>query len=274
MVLSTQEIPTWTEMDPIAGATEVHRLDLEKRRLQEVAFRIANRTLDGFFRTEDGDQRPWLFPQVLRIATRWLDECVVLKDGTFKQMLLLSEWEHEAAKKVYHAIVTGSAGEKRLLPILRPYDQVGSTRYVDFNTTKPVDPAGKSHLNWLVEDSGWEGKVGQVLDELPEVRAWVKNQSLGLRIPYTLEGDAANYLPDLLVRVDDGGPEPLNLLIEVTGERKKDKAAKVEAARTMWVPAVNNDGRFGRWAFLEITDPWDAGNLIRAALRSPEAQPA
>jgi hypothetical protein len=41
MVLSTQEIPTWTEMDPIAGATEVHRLDLEKRRLQEVAFRIA-----------------------------------------------------------------------------------------------------------------------------------------------------------------------------------------------------------------------------------------
>ena len=81
-------------------------------------------------------------------------------------------------------------------------------------------------------------------------------------------------MPDFLVRVDDGGPEPLNLLIEVTGERKKEKAAKVETARTMWVPAVNNDGRLGRWAFLEVTDPWDAGNLIRAALRSPEAQPA
>jgi len=29
---------------------------------------------------------------------------------------------------------------------------------------------------------------------------------------------------------------------------------------------VNNHGGFGRWAFLEITDPWDAQNLIRAFL--------
>lgn len=58
----------------------------------------------------------------------------------------------------------------------------------------------------------------------------------------------------------------MNLLIEVTGEKYKEKAAKVEAARTRWVPAINNDGRFGRWAFLEITDPDVAGNLIRAAL--------
>ena len=32
------------------------------------------------------------------------------------------------------------------------------------------------------------------------------------------------------------------------------------------VPAVNNDGRFGRWAFVEVTDPWDAKKTIRAAL--------
>ncbi len=268
MVLSTSEIPTWTEVDAIVGMPEVHRLDdLQTRRLQEVAFRIAKRTLDRFFRTDEGHDRPWLFPQLVRIASDWLDRCVVLKDGTFKQMLLLAEWENHAAEKVYRAIVVGSAGEKRLLPILRPYDQIGSTRYVDFTTTKAVYPAGKSHLNWLVMDSDWEAKVGQVLDELPEVRAWVKNLGLGLRIPYTLEGESAHYLPDLLVRIDDDGAEPLNLLIEVTGERKKDKAAKVETARSQWVPAVNNDGRFGRWAFLEITDPWDAANLIRANLR-------
>jgi type III restriction enzyme len=29
------------------------------------------------------------------------------------------------------------------------------------------------------------------------------------------------------------------------------------------VPAINNHGGFGRWAFLEIDDPWDAKNLIR-----------
>ena len=40
-------------------------------------------------------------------------------------------------------------------------------------------------------------------------------------------------------------------------QRKKEKDAKVQTARTMWVPAVNNLGTFGRWAFLEI----DGSNL-------------
>ena len=38
-------------------------------------------------------------------------------------------------------------------------------------------------------------------------------------------------------------------------------------ASNLWVPAINNHGGFGRWAFLEITDPWDAKNTIRAMLR-------
>jgi type III restriction enzyme len=38
----------------------------------------------------------------------------------------------------------------------------------------------------------------------------------------------------------------------------------VATATDLWVPAVNNWGGLGRWAFIEITDPWDAENLIRA----------
>jgi len=59
----------------------------------------------------------------------------------------------------------------------------------------------------------------------------------------------------------------INLIIEVTGERKKDKEAKVATARNLWVLAVNNQGGFGRWAFLDISDPWDAERAIRAALQ-------
>jgi hypothetical protein len=55
--------------------------------------------------------------------------------------------------------------------------------------------------------------------------------------------------------------------IEVSGEKKKDKAAKVATARNLWVPAVNNHGGLGRWAFVEISDPWDAEGTIRAAAR-------
>lgn len=63
----------------------------------------------------------------------------------------------------------------------------------------------------------------------------------------------------------------LNLIVEVTGEARKDKAAKVTTARTLWVPAVNNHGGFGRWAFVEVTDPWDAQRTIRAAVAQATA---
>jgi hypothetical protein len=56
------------------------------------------------------------------------------------------------------------------------------------------------------------------------------------------------------------------LIVEVSGEARKDKAAKSANARTLWVPAINNHGGFGRWALIEIGDPWDAMNTIRAFL--------
>ena len=41
-----------------------------------------------------------------------------------------------------------------------------------------------------------------------------------------------------------------------------------ETAKTLWVPAVNNFGGFGIWGFIEISDPWDAKNLIRSYLEN------
>lgn len=149
------------------------------------------------------------------------------------------------------------------MPLLRPYEPIGSTQYVDFTTTKTVWPTTKSHLNYLVQDSNWESKVGQVLEEMDEVICYVKNDRLGLRIPYTFEGDAAHYLPDILIRVATGDEEPLNLVVEVTGERRKDKQVKVDTTQTLWIPAVNNIGTFGRWSFYEVTDPWNAENDLR-----------
>jgi hypothetical protein len=50
-------------------------------------------------------------------------------------------------------------------------------------------------------------------------------------------------------------------------------AARVAAAEHLWTVAVNNWGGAGRWAFLEITDPWDAEHLIRERFARPlEAQ--
>ncbi len=104
--------------------------------------------------------------------------------------------------------------------------------------------------------------------DMDEVICYAKNHGLGFFIPYTIGGVQRNYVPDFIAHVDDGhGPDDLlNLIIEVTGAKDKDKEAKVAAAQTLWVPAVNNAGTWDRWAFVEIRDPWDAQSIIREFL--------
>lgn len=62
------------------------------------------------------------------------------------------------------------------------------------------------------------------------------------------------YVPDFLVRLDDGGAEPLNLILEVKGLRTEADKSKAETTRDLWVPGVNNLGGFGRWGFAEFRD--------------------
>src|SRR5690606_29109830 len=99
-----------------------------------------------------------------------------------------------------------------------------------------------------------------------------KNHNLGFTIPYTLGGEERQYLPDFIVRLQSNTrlrlaegeePQPLDyLIIEVSGQQKKDKQAKTATARSLWVPAINNHGGFGRWGFVEVTDPWETQGTL------------
>lgn len=185
---------------------------------------------------------------------------------------ILQAWNDSGLPGMSTAILASTPDLKTLLPILRPYEPIGSTRFVDFDTTRPTwkTNARKCHVSHVVADTGsWEQKMAQALEEMDEVVCYVKNHNLGFTIPYTLNGEEHGYIPDFIVRVNDGVDpgDLLNLLLEVSGEARKDKAAKVATARNLWTPAINNHGGFGRWAFLEITDPWDAQIIIRAFLR-------
>ena len=64
------------------------------------------------------------------------------------------------------------------------------------------------------------------------------------------------YLPDFIVRVDDGhGDEDLlNLVVEIKGYRGEKATDKANTMDAYWVPGVNNLGTFGRWAFAEFTN--------------------
>ena len=296
--LSTLHMPSRTENAGIIGGSSIHTLDdLKAHRMQEVAFLLAKLTLEKYFRQDgrklkdrppehqfDSEVKIWLFPQMLEITKRWLAECVTCKDNTFPQLLLLVENAHDAADRIYTAIVQSEEGEKTLKPILEPYNTIGSTQYTDFDTTRAVytTDARFCHVSHVVCDTEfWEQKGAQAIEELGEeglVISYVKNHNLGFFIPYTLDGEEHRYIPDFIVRLNDGpgaadsgagdsgADDPLNLIVEVTGEKKKDKAAKVSTARNLWVPAINNHGGFGRWAFVEVDDPWDGKKAIRASI--------
>ncbi|HZV81126.1 MAG TPA: hypothetical protein VFF53_03055 [Geobacteraceae bacterium] len=152
LTLTTQNLPTHVENAPIVGESVILRLeDLKRRRENEVAFLLTKLVLEKYFRQDgqkkikrenthrfDAEVKPWLFPQVLGTAKRWLNECLTLKDNTFPQMLLLIELGHNAADCIYQAIVTGDSGAKTLKPILQPYNTIGTTEGVSFNTTRVI----------------------------------------------------------------------------------------------------------------------------------------
>ena len=69
---------------------------------------------------------------------------------------------------------------------------------------------------------------------IDKVICYAKNLNLGFATPYTIDGEGKNYYHDFPVRVQHG-EKPLNLIIEVTGEKKQEKAARVATARTLWV---------------------------------------
>jgi type III restriction enzyme len=114
-------------------------------------------------------------------------------------------------------------------------------------------------VNYVVCDSGWEAEFARAAEAHPRVVAYVKNQGLGLEVPYNDGTTAKTYVPDFIVRVDDGrGPDDLlNVVVEVKGYRRENVKLKSETMRQQWIRGVNNHGTFGRWAFVEFTDVFE-----------------
>ena len=108
------------------------------------------------------------------------------------------------------------------------------------------------HVDWVMCESEWEVEFRRVVEDHPRVMFYVKNQDLGLTIPYRVDGRNRSYVPDFIVRIDDGAPEPINLIVEVKGFRGEDAKIKAETTQKSWIPAVNRLKMFGRWDFLEI----------------------
>jgi type III restriction enzyme len=183
-----------------------------------------------------------------RITRQWIDSGYLrCTGGTYPAQVIYQEIADMAAERIKAAINLSLVGDNPVKAILDAYNPTSSTAYVNFTTSKETrwqtDPR-RCHINWVVCDSDWEAEFCRVAEAHPRVLSYVKNQNLGLEVPYLNGSSARRYLPDFVVQVNDGQVEPLNLIVANT-------------MHAYWVPGVNNLGRFGRWAFAEFTSVYE-----------------
>ena len=253
--------------------------DILQMREQQIVFQIAKGLLREEFSDEQGDPEFQRFHQLTAIVRDWYDNkvSVLHKSPEWKKLIYF----HEPKKVVAHikrAIHPAGKGDERIRPKLNYYNPTGSSRFVHGQTTRECYPTKHSHVNVVVIDSGWEGRMAKMLDDLADegrLISWVKNAFLDFRIPYTnKQGEEKIYYPDFIVRAHTGAGETVNLVLEVTGQ-KRDKWEKVWAAKNRWVPAANcirEQYKWDRWDYIEISeDIRDGRNQLLYRLRDPNA---
>ena len=230
-------------------------------RIQRLLFRVASGLIEPY-------QKPWLFPQAMRIA-----QTVVRPVGEGGKIEYAPGVDHREICNLRYLTVLrerlGAAlkpgeGPERFLPALDEYQPIGSTAGINFSS--PTDrcvATVKSHLSHAVCDSGLERQICAVLDSHPRVQAWAKNHKLFLEIPYLYFGTTHRYRPDFIVRLDSGQ----TLLLEGKGDPDEKDDAKATAARR-WVAAVNAWGGLGAW---EHAICYDASSLAATLNESAQA---
>jgi type III restriction enzyme len=254
--------PSRTLNSGIIGETaDMSLTHLGDLRPSTLIFNITKRLLDTHWRDPGEQPKLYLFGQLKRITKQWLDTCLVCKGDTYPGLLMYQDLADMACNKITAGVTRAFIGERPIKALLDPYNPTGSTKYVRFNTSKPnrwetSGPPPKCHLNWVVLDSDWEGEFCRVAEAHPKVIAYVKNQGLGLEVPYRHGSEMRRYLPDFIVLVENGhGPEnPLHLIVEIKGYRREDAKEKKSTMETYWVPGVNHLQSQGRWAFAEFRE--------------------
>lgn len=229
-------------------------------RPSELSFHIAKRLLFSRYREEGADPPMHLFGDLQRIARRWIAEGYLTAKNVPIAAIRYPELEARAADLIFFACQRGIKGDKTIKAILDSYNPGGSTRFVAFNTSKPTwaTAPDRSHVSHVVYDSDWEAELARVVERHPRVIAYVKNQGMQFDVPYRDGAVTKRYVPDFIVKINDGGESPLNLVLEVKGFRGVDAQLKAETMKALWVPGVNNLGGHGRWAFEEFRDAYGA----------------
>ena len=270
--------PSVTQNAGIIGeSVDLNLVHTGDMRLSTLLFHLTHRLLYTKWRDPGEEAKLHLFGQLKRITKQWLDTCLVCKGGTYPAQLMYQELADMACERITAGITRALVGTRPIKAVLDAYNPTGSTMHVSFNTSKTdrwETDARRCHINWVILDSDWEAEFCRVAEKHSKVKSYVKNHSLGLEVPYRYGSETRKYLPDFIVRIDDGHGDDdlLNLIVEIKGYRREDAKEKKNTMDTYWVPGVNNLKQYGRWAFAEFTEVYQIETDFEAKVKAEFAK--
>lgn len=230
----------------------------------EIIYYLTQQLISQKYNDRENGRQFQKFQKLKRIVEYWYANQIEVigrpnEDIPMKRLVKL--WDSsKVVANIYEGIKNGSvsADETKVTAILDYYNPEGSTRYVFGKTSKEVYPTQKSHVNYVVADTdSWEQICAKTLEQMKQVKHYVKNHFLGFKIPYVVDGEEHDYVTDFIAVCEVPDGRTVNLIIEISGfsnDRTGNKDAKRLYTQNYWIPAVNNLRKYGEWAFIEITD--------------------
>ena len=252
--MNAEVAPSLTGFANLAMASEI---DLERAlddfRLQNLIFRAARKL---FLQNADsfGGDKQFLAVQLIRIVEQFL-----ISD----KLHIPSVWHQDPKRKqILFALnmdtVVGHVNRfvrlqntEKLEAVFDELNPIGSTaRMRSWLTTKPCQATARSQISHVVYDSAWEKVVADICEKELHVAAWAKNDHLDFVIRYLWRGSSRNFVPDYLIRLQNGK----TLVLEVKGVDSEQNRVKRDAM-AVWIKTINEQGGFGRWCFDVVFEP-------------------
>lgn len=260
--LNFTQIPEETILStPIGEDLKVLKKDYRELRDAQVIYVLTQRLIQQYYTDHEKGREFQLFGQLKRIVEKWYNSQVEIigGDGSKEIRRLVIFWnQKETATSIYEGIRRANTDNEQIKAILNYYNPTGSTKYVFGATSKEVYPTKKSHVNYVVADTdSWEQIAAKTLEELPQVKSYVKNHFLDFKIPYLVGAIEHIYVPDFIAVVKTRSGKEVNLIIEISGlsnDRLGHKDFKRKYTKDFWLPAANNLEIYGIWDFVEVSD--------------------
>lgn len=261
-------LPSTTGRLTVQGPGGIEEATLDsyraQRRLQELKFDLTQALVSDCLQNRRCEVPIHaLFPQLLDVVERYVDEKVVVQAPADLRDVFLAPYYTWVVERLADAITPDvSQGEAPEMPRYEARRGAGSTAEVDFWTSREPREVIRSHINFMVPDTKkWEQSAAYHIDTHEATQAFVKNAGLGFAVPYVHNGQTHEYLPDFIVRLNLN--KDRYLILEIKGFDELEEVKREAAER--WIRAVNSEGSFGVWSYAIAKQVSEVPKLLSAA---------